>query len=736
MALHGNAGTRIHSFVSLFLLGFLSLIICCAPWFYGLTSFQNQLFAEIVIFVFFLIFFFSLSEDFRNRIHLYPQGMDFFILLTLALAACYVVFSTLPYYSFLAFIRLLSVVVLYFLVRIAVRSENVFYLFLWVFLLSGIGYSIYGLLQYFGYLPHGFWYQPHSLASRYVNGGHFAGLLLMPIFMGLSLLCINRKMVVKLALLFALMIMFWALVLSQARTVWISVALGLILFLALLGRKQLLTRKSLIGMMSVGFVGLVLLVKTGGWRVISERFGQLWSGGALNLYSIDYRFHLWGGSFRAIMERPWGWGLGTFGFVFPQFRVQADRFMASYAHNEFFQTGVDLGILGILLILGFVFVYFRRAFVFLGSEAGRTHKITACAFISCMFSIVLTSQFDFPLRIYSTGLLFAMFIALSTCLYGFRTSFDFRKVNTTAAKISARSWNIIRFISLIVVLACGMVAASQLSAQIHYKNGQIFESEILLDQAETEFRRAVDLAPFYSDYREALADIYRAKIPLAISQKQEERLRQQAIYEYKQAIRFQPFKATNFYILAFLYERAEDMEKGNQAFKKAILLEPQNPLFYAEYGYFAIRHGMKEVALDSFEKFNSLDPYIEGRRYVPCEMLEQCYQVTQDYEDLKRVIRDDWASHWCLAYLFVGHGRWDIVNSEIHCGLEYARSHYSYNIYQEHVRPVVINLYLKYDRFNDLFEILETDLKEYPEDQETVRQISQIRQKMENFKQG
>src|SRR3989338_4249482 len=156
---------------------FISTIVLLfsVPWFYGLTRSRDQLVAELSIFSFF---------------------------------------------------KFLSVVLFYFLIRSFVDTKKKFHIFLWGIVIFGTVYAVYGLAQYHGFLPHPYWRGKYELASRYVNGGHFAAFLVFPFLGAASLLAAERSVSAKASLGMMLCLQGWALLLTRSRTIWLSLLVG------------------------------------------------------------------------------------------------------------------------------------------------------------------------------------------------------------------------------------------------------------------------------------------------------------------------------------------------------------------------------------------------------------------------------------------------------------------------------------------------------------------------------
>ena len=633
--------------------------------------------------------------------------IDSLMVTILGLGLLYVAFSTLPYLSLVAFLRLLSCALFYVLVRCAARTEGSLRFFLWVTLISGVFYSIYGLVQYYGFLPHSYWYQPWSLASRYVNGGHFGAFLFFPLFTGIALLVSSRKVVSQLVHISFLLIMGWALLLSRSRMVWIAFFIGLVIFIWLVQRGGLLKGKTVFGLGLFVLLALGLLVAHGGAGEIAKRFQELSNAiytpldaKATKFYSLVYRLNLWKAASRAIADNPLGWGLGTFSTVFPQYRLHSDRFFVDYAHNEFLQVGVDLGIPGILLLAAFLFLCLRRTFSFLSKDGiSASARAIAAGFFALWIGLVLVSQFDFPVRIYANGLFLASTLALSAYLFD---SVRTRSVAqfTNQVLIRRSELRFFRSVSFVVVFAAAFLATQQLFAQIHFETGQILEKDFAWQKAQEEYERAVKASPHYAAYQEALATLCQKRASISLNQKQKKLFAGKAIEAYKKSIRANPYKSDSHYYLAFVYESERDLERAEAEFRKAIELEPTNALLVADYGYFALRNSMTKEAISAFEKLKGI-PFQEGVKTNFCLIARECYRLTQDYKDLKRIIPDDSWGHNCLGTLLAENGRWDLAKLEFDLALRRA----TLENHQEDMQKRISDFYLEHNHPYEVGEI-------------------------------
>ena len=670
-----------------------------SPWLYGLARFRDQLVAELIVLALFLAAFPFLDwpRVFRHG----DKTIDVLVFFLLGVGFFYVAFSTLPFFSLVAFLRLLSCVLFYVLIRGAFKSTGELRVALWFVLITGVFYSVYGLVQYYGYLPHKYWYQPWSLASRYVNGGHFGAFLFFPIFIGLSLLISSRNIFVQLLHIAFLLLMGWALLLSRSRMVWIAFLMGLVVFMGIAQQIRLLKGKTVFGLALFILLGGTLLVAQGGVGEIAKRFQELSNAihspldpEATKFYSVVYRFKLWEAASRAIFDNPLGWGLGTFSAIFPQYRVHSDRFFVDYAHNEFFQVGVDLGIPGILLLIVLLFCYLQRAYLFLKKEARSSSKAIAAGFVSLWVGLALVSQFDFPIRIYANALFLMTVLALSTYLFDSHPPSGSR----SGRRSSQPGLGLFRPLCLVAVFTATFFVAFHLFAQVHFERGRLLEKDFAWQKALDAYEKAAKLFPFSAEYQEALASLSQKRAIISLNREQKKNLAAKAIDAYRMAIRLHPHKASFHYYLAFAYEAGGDLEQAKSEFKQAIELDPNEALLVSDYGHFALRHSMAKDAVTAFEKLKSI-PFQENARTNFCLIVRDCYRLTQDYKDLRRVTPDDSWGHNCLGILLAENNRWDLARIEFDLAIQRAalenheadmRKRVS-DFYLEHSQPYGVN---------------------------------------------
>jgi len=751
------------------LLNLAALALFISPWFYGLTRYRDQLVAQIVIFAFAIL---ALLEPKRNFFYLKRglipgasglkkienpgrrgttetvEGMrsaegasiphlfmswlsiDFFVALSLLLSLGYVFISSVSSISIFAFMQFLSICAFYFLIRGLVTDESRFCFFLRVIFLTGVFYSVYGLFQYYGYLSSDYWYQPGFLASRLVNGGHFAAFLLMPIFIGIVLCDRNKNFLGRLLYVLLIFVMVWTLVLTKGRTAWgaFGLGMGFLLFLGFF-RRDGLSFPKILGTILTLLAGGALLVKIGALNLINERINELIHvGGERNFYNLFFRLELWEGCLRAIWVRPWGWGIGAFSTIFPMFRVNDDRFFIDYAHNELLQIGVDLGILGFALSVFFIGFYFFKALSSLKNPAESIPRKLSSAVLGMIFlGLLIASLTDFPLRIYSNALFFSAFLSLSAFLFG-ENSLNLNNGEGGNFK-SKKSGKIIVLAAFVALFAGLSVSARHLFGQMLYEQGVRLEGNYKFQKALDQYHQAAQMVPYRYDYQFSLGNIFRKTAVLSFDKEKRSFSRRQAVDAFSRALKLNPFSAEAYYYLALVEEELEQPERAAAAFKKAIRLAPVNGFYLLEYGYFSLRHQMLEQAVNAFEEFSVL----KFREYPggdSCAIVKKCAEQISDYGLLKRTVPDYWLAHYCLGSALIEKEQWNNAGIEFEKYLIFGRKNYELSYYQEHFRAQIASLYVSKGRIQDALGLYEKDLQSNPNDSIAIAKIKELENKL------
>jgi O-antigen ligase len=306
---------------------------------------------------------------------------------------------------------------LVFVVTQTLRRSSQFELMAKLFTAYGGLIAIFAILQ--GMAPNGkiYWIfglqQGGFIYGPYVNHNHYAGLMEMLLPFPLVLAATpmtngNRKIIAgAVAALMAASIF-----LSGSRGGMLAfVVQVLVLGVLMLGKRNSGWQQPL---MLGGFVALVIvfLLWMGG-NELTRRLASIHSE-AREEISGGVRITIDRDCLRMFLRRPFfGYGLGTFPIVYPQFRSFYSMFFVNQAHNDYLQLLVETGLAGFSIAIWFLIMVFRRAAGKLANwTENATGALTAAALLGCV-GILVHSFLDFNLQIPANAAFFYVMCAIA-----------------------------------------------------------------------------------------------------------------------------------------------------------------------------------------------------------------------------------------------------------------------------------------------------------------------------------
>ena len=108
-----------------------------------------------------------------------------------------------------------------------------------------------------------------------------------------------------------------------------------------------------------------------------------------------------------------GWGLGVFPDVYPEFRSFHTNFFINEAHNDYLQLLVEMGGLGFAAMLWFLWAVYRNAIRKLKNWPEDTNGAVALAAMLGVSGFLIHSFVDFNLQIPANAALFYMLCAVA-----------------------------------------------------------------------------------------------------------------------------------------------------------------------------------------------------------------------------------------------------------------------------------------------------------------------------------
>jgi O-antigen ligase len=245
----------------------------------------------------------------------------------------------------------------------------------------------------------------------FVNRNHFAGFVELTLPAGLSLMIfrgLRRDMIPMTGLL--TIVPVGAMILSGSRGGIVSFGFE-VAVLALLARfRKAPEGPRLVALAIVGFAALALVAWLGAGTAI-ERFSALHPGDV----TLSRRAGMVRAAAHIFFDRPIeGAGLGSLVAVYPRYETLYDGHVVDHVHNDYMELLAEMGILGGLCGLVFLWILDREARKSFTAEQGHFSRAVHAGAIAALCGLLLHSMVDFNLHIPSNALLFLLQAHLAT----------------------------------------------------------------------------------------------------------------------------------------------------------------------------------------------------------------------------------------------------------------------------------------------------------------------------------
>jgi len=226
-------------------------------------------------------------------------------------------------------------------------------------------------------------YMPGRVYSFFENPNTFAMVLVMFIPFALALLFYSKGVRIKLYSLAVFILATGAMLMTYSRGAWIGYAASLGLFI-------LIMRPMLAPIPVFGFIFAFPFLP----RAITDRLLTIFNSGDS---SISSRTEIYSAGLRVFAARPLqGAGLGS--DAVQQYVREHGLFLSNakftHSHNLYIQVAAEMGIFGILALLGAMTQTFKRAFMNFGKDKER--KAIIAGGVSGLFGVLVCALADFP----------------------------------------------------------------------------------------------------------------------------------------------------------------------------------------------------------------------------------------------------------------------------------------------------------------------------------------------------
>jgi len=510
--------------------------------------------------------------------------------------------------------------------------------------------SVYALLQATG-ITFFVWRgtQPYPRVwSTFGNPNFLGPYLIMIIPMYLIFLMkaktINKKLLYSLFILISVL----ALIFTYSRAAWLGIAVGLTVFALMVNKKQLKANSFFLIGIIVSSIILASIYprlylhpqeRTTTMKPIVERAVSTVD---LKEPGITARLSAWETTIKMTLKRPiLGFGLDTLGISFRQFMSEkyeelAGRFRtAGYAHNEFLQYGVTIGLLGLGVYLFLLFTFFR---ILIRVSRRKDKNLLASGLAASCVALLINNQFSFSTLV-PAALLWFFFGLGASLSEGEKKEFHFSIPIASKYIISAI---VVAVIGLLCFYSFRFVVASRFDRLAQDSQAdRNWEQAIILQEKSVQFN------PFQGLYRMHLAKIYQQMIGNAKTVEQKEEFFQKSRDEYKKEIAAYPYHAlaynglgvTHIYAKAFLNKKTSS--EAITCFEKAIEFDPYFVEAYSNLAAVIYQQGEVKKAIELYKKTIELRPLVALSYYNLGNLYAQEGDYSQAISYWQKTLRID-----------------------------------------------------------------------------------------------
>jgi O-antigen ligase len=485
---------------------------------------------------------------------------------------------------------------------------------LWVIFGLAMFEATYGLYHFVTQSPQVlFWSRPEKYFARaggtYICPNHLAGFLEMALGLLIGRVVIrrssdsiNKSTVEKVGLIYIGLMCLMALLASLSRSGWMAMGCAL---LTLLIWGEWRSRAFLIRLGAVAACLCVLLLLAFSVAPVKKYVDLTFSGKKYNKTTalLDDTFggrtRYWKATWQVFQEKPLlGTGPATWQFFWTKYRPHRFQGDPDYPHNDILNVASDYGLIGFLLVLSAIFLFYRQALQVGFSRSNSEQRSLAVGAVISVTAILIHSWFDFNLHILGNAFLFVMIMALTIAL-GDVSEKKLRREMHPAFRYAMAG-------GILLFCCAGIIwVLPSLRAHLHMEKGEVAKGYLQWDEALAQYNRANQLDTRIPSLHANIGDVYRVKSHWIMGEEragERQKVARQAVEEYLRSLELNPMQPLVLANLASAYALAGDKEAALKRYQDAVSLDANNAMIFLALGHFHKRNGDSAEALKAFEK--------------------------------------------------------------------------------------------------------------------------------------
>jgi tetratricopeptide (TPR) repeat protein len=372
----------------------------------------------------------------QEKIQFIRSLLDLPVLAFMVICTLSFLWSDSPYITLKELPPFLAGPLLYLIIANNINNEKQTNRIINAMLIIGGLFGIYGLFQYNNMDFFSFW--QGNIGRQKVFGlsgnvGYFAGYLMFPLPIAISLFFVCKNKVKKILLLIGVLAMVGALLATLTRGSYLALGISSIfMFILFLSSRGIFfvkeNKKIFIVILIAILITIFLFVIPNTFNkqgtVISKIKSRISVAQLSNDSSLKRREAMWGFSTLMIKDHLLlGSGLGT--FKYNTLRYQAKFFdqgqnralypygVADKAHNEYLQLGAELGIIGLGIFFSLIIIYFNYGVKKLKSIENKYKQGIIIGLMGSIVAFLVDGLFWFPLRLPTNTAMFWLALGLT-----------------------------------------------------------------------------------------------------------------------------------------------------------------------------------------------------------------------------------------------------------------------------------------------------------------------------------
>lgn len=574
-----------------------------------------------------MAFALALRTDKGRYIFAPPGSIAFLIFLLYVLVR--VPFSPITYEARVEFLKIASLCATYFAWMLVLDRPGRWRILCAITLLVGSGISLYAFTQLnqdpimvLGIVEA----DGGRVGGTYVSPNHYSAYIEILVCLALSLLIMKSSgWVLKIFSAYGLLTFLPGIYFSGTRAAWIGTVVGVsVMALLWCWRRSVKLLLIMIVVLPI-LLGSLSFIVWNSSEMVRDRIDRMIrvqeTDDGVSYQLHDSRLSFWSDTIDMIKTRPaFGYGAGSYRYVFPQYMQMVFPRFLRYAHNDYLHHTAEYGIVGFIL---FAFIIIVGAVKYLIWIKRTDRDRSACLAIGLMGAFAATLAhcfFDFNLQYYSNNHVLILFAAITASSFFSTGDFKPREI----------SWSKYIWIAAIVVSAAIMIAqAVTLASYVQVRRGNWRQERMELPEAEKFYRSALRIDSGNWNAHLQLGHVFRTMGRWELDPEMKLELLEQARAHYDHAQQGNPFDIDPRFGISQVYLALGDRDTAIELQRQITEDFPAYIFYHIRYAVNLRRAGRHEESLAAFQRARRLSPSDQERSMIDLNIRQ-----------LRRIIRE------------------------------------------------------------------------------------------------